>query len=239
MTHGDAILRAILEEPRDDLHRLAFADWLEEQGDDARAEFVRVQIRLGLLDAGKIEHPHGFGAVRLTRRERELVSHLCLVLHGETPFGTRCVVTADDQEKSSLPVLLFRRGFASEVRCPLQTWLDHGGAVVRSQPIERMVITDREVDPALMADHLCGWTWTDDLSWDRDETGLRFRCNRACLPRRLHRECDRLHGEWWVDARPDGHWTPALALSALGHAALTLSRRAAGLPELPWTPNEE
>jgi uncharacterized protein (TIGR02996 family) len=42
----DAILRAVLDEPGDDLHRLAFADWCEEDGDPVRAGFVRASLRL-------------------------------------------------------------------------------------------------------------------------------------------------------------------------------------------------
>jgi uncharacterized protein (TIGR02996 family) len=40
---GDALFRAILENPADDLPRLVFADWLQENGNPERAEFVRLQ----------------------------------------------------------------------------------------------------------------------------------------------------------------------------------------------------
>jgi uncharacterized protein (TIGR02996 family) len=43
---ADAILAAVIAEPWCDLHRLAYADWIEERGDDARAEFIRVQCGL-------------------------------------------------------------------------------------------------------------------------------------------------------------------------------------------------
>ena len=43
------ILRAILDDPFDDLPRLAYADLLEERGENARAEFVRVQLELARL----------------------------------------------------------------------------------------------------------------------------------------------------------------------------------------------
>ena len=38
------LLQAIIEQPDDDQLRLVYADWLEEHGDAARAEFIRVQI---------------------------------------------------------------------------------------------------------------------------------------------------------------------------------------------------
>jgi uncharacterized protein (TIGR02996 family) len=45
--NDEAFLRAIIEEPHDDAHRLVYADWLDEHGGAsgaARAEFIRVQI---------------------------------------------------------------------------------------------------------------------------------------------------------------------------------------------------
>ena len=44
MTEYEALLAAILATPDDDLPRLVFADWLEENGDPDRAEFIRVHI---------------------------------------------------------------------------------------------------------------------------------------------------------------------------------------------------
>jgi uncharacterized protein (TIGR02996 family) len=46
---SNGFLQAILEEPDEDVHRLVYADWLEEHGDQDRAEFIRVQCRLALL----------------------------------------------------------------------------------------------------------------------------------------------------------------------------------------------
>jgi uncharacterized protein (TIGR02996 family) len=50
MTH-EAFLRAILDEPDDDVHRLVYADWLEE-GDDPRGPFIRAQVEAASLPAG-------------------------------------------------------------------------------------------------------------------------------------------------------------------------------------------
>lgn len=43
---GAHILAAILDDPADDLPRLAYADWLEEQSQCERAGFIRAQLRL-------------------------------------------------------------------------------------------------------------------------------------------------------------------------------------------------
>jgi uncharacterized protein (TIGR02996 family) len=46
MTDGDALLRAIIAHPDGDVPRLVYADWLEENGDPARAQFIRVQCEI-------------------------------------------------------------------------------------------------------------------------------------------------------------------------------------------------
>src|SRR5579885_46194 len=43
MTDADALLVAVLAAPDDDAPRLIYADWLDEHGEPARAEFIRVQ----------------------------------------------------------------------------------------------------------------------------------------------------------------------------------------------------
>lgn len=45
MDDGHILLRAVLDEPEEDLCRLAYADWIEESGGDLeRAELIRLQI---------------------------------------------------------------------------------------------------------------------------------------------------------------------------------------------------
>jgi uncharacterized protein (TIGR02996 family) len=45
MNDGQALLAAVIAEPEDDAVRLVYADWLDEHGDAARAEFIRTQIK--------------------------------------------------------------------------------------------------------------------------------------------------------------------------------------------------
>lgn len=73
-TDRTALLAAILAEPWDDFHRLAYADWLEEAGDGARAEFIRVQLRLEVADrvSARRRYDNATPAERRGyRRERE------------------------------------------------------------------------------------------------------------------------------------------------------------------------
>jgi uncharacterized protein (TIGR02996 family) len=61
-----AFLAAIREAPEDDAVRLVFADWLEDHGDDERAEFIRSQVtasRLDDLDPTRIRLDHRAAAL--------------------------------------------------------------------------------------------------------------------------------------------------------------------------------
>jgi uncharacterized protein (TIGR02996 family) len=50
MSDEKALLEAIWEHPHEDTPRLMYADWLQEHGQTDRAEFIRVQCELALLD---------------------------------------------------------------------------------------------------------------------------------------------------------------------------------------------
>jgi uncharacterized protein (TIGR02996 family) len=73
----EALLRAIIEDPEDETLRLVFADWLEEHGEDDRAEFIRAQIereRLGTPLAachfGDVRNPARLTAAQKRRRAK-------------------------------------------------------------------------------------------------------------------------------------------------------------------------
>jgi uncharacterized protein (TIGR02996 family) len=68
MTDGDALLAAVIAHPDDDTPRLVYADWLQENGQPERAEFIRLQIERELGDANTI------GYWDLRRRESTLLS---------------------------------------------------------------------------------------------------------------------------------------------------------------------
>lgn len=76
---GEALYRAILDNPADDTVRLVYADWLDESGNDAaRAEFIRVQVELARKRASEPPAPTKELAkfvrdlVQLENRERKL-----------------------------------------------------------------------------------------------------------------------------------------------------------------------
>src|ERR1051325_2765416 len=49
MDTQEAFMKAIIDQPDDDAVRLVYADWLDENGQPERAEFIRVQIELSRI----------------------------------------------------------------------------------------------------------------------------------------------------------------------------------------------
>src|SRR5262245_2431631 len=76
-SHSGAFLDAILDNPEDDAPRLIYADWLDEQGDSARAEFIRLQCALARSPSNDRRRP-GW-------RERE---EALLAEHGSVWLGS-------------------------------------------------------------------------------------------------------------------------------------------------------
>ena len=65
MTTREGLMAAILAAPDDDLPRLVFADWLEENGEADHAEFIRVQCEI------ETHKPEAVNYVRNGRYKRE------------------------------------------------------------------------------------------------------------------------------------------------------------------------
>ncbi len=69
-----ALMAAIIAEPDEDTPRLALADWLQEHGDkhdQARAEFIRLQVQAATLPAGKPRDKLEAAAEKLERKHRK------------------------------------------------------------------------------------------------------------------------------------------------------------------------
>jgi uncharacterized protein (TIGR02996 family) len=68
MSDGDALLAAIIANPDDDTPRLIYADWLDENGQAERAEFIRVQCRMARATEFSWEDDRRLG-------ELEMIAH--------------------------------------------------------------------------------------------------------------------------------------------------------------------
>lgn len=120
-TDGHALMQAIRAEPEDDLPRLAYADWLDENGQGERADAIRYALWVHRANRGYPRTPSPREAYwyddynSLVRKYR----------HGGFSFGSD-------------------RGFISFVKCPHDAWLAHGKAICQSHPVVRVELTDKK-----------------------------------------------------------------------------------------------
>src|SRR5262249_59171396 len=113
--------RAVLEQPDDDLARLACADWLVEQGQDDRAELVRVQIELhGLPESDRAFALEDRAEALLAEHERDWLG----------PWYDRLVRWR------------FCRGFLDGVTIEPEVFLRHGGELFRTHPVREVRFVD-------------------------------------------------------------------------------------------------
>lgn len=148
MTDRDALLKAILAQPDEDMPRLMYADWLTENGHESRGEFIRVQCELARmpegdeLTAGPYPEPIDpldasekrcrqcytlKGRCRrheLMRRERQLWS---MSLGWASPFN------------GSFD--WFSRGFIRHFIGKAQDWLTHADIILAQHPVEEVTLT--------------------------------------------------------------------------------------------------
>jgi uncharacterized protein (TIGR02996 family) len=106
MTHEEAFLQAIGEQPEDDLPRLVYADWLTDRG-DPRGEFIHTQCLLARLAEDDPRRPE------LEARERDLLAR-----HQEEWLG---------QVWPLVSRWTFRRGFLDVLAVPARTVIEQGG----------------------------------------------------------------------------------------------------------------
>src|SRR4051794_39815561 len=119
MNQDEAFLQAIIERPDDDTPRLVYADWLEEHGDAARAEFIRVQCQLFRLP------PDAPDRVELERRELRLLDAHESKWLGPIRRGWLTRLFSD----------FWRRGFIERVVLPVGEFLESAAAIFGSGPV--------------------------------------------------------------------------------------------------------
>jgi uncharacterized protein (TIGR02996 family) len=136
---GDALLRAICESPWEDTPRLVYADWLDENGQPERAEFIRVQIEVAKLPSGeRYGHP-------LARRSYEL---LMLGDPSKVSVRRREAKRPKKPWSATLPALegvewgsIYERGFQSLVTfADMHAALAHEDAVMAAAPIDAVIV---------------------------------------------------------------------------------------------------
>jgi uncharacterized protein (TIGR02996 family) len=137
------LLRAVLDAPNDDEPRLAYADMLAESSrvaDQARAEFIRLQIELDRLSEADDRWP------AMMASERELLERFRTVW--EKPLRELLRPTFASPGRWLKSHLFgsgglwgFRRGFVENVLAPASTFLVEDAAIFSHSPVRRVVLT--------------------------------------------------------------------------------------------------
>jgi uncharacterized protein (TIGR02996 family) len=154
--HG--LLQAILDEPASDFHRLAYADWLAEEGHADRAEFIRVQLELMNIPPLDGDNAYHGGSrhdeyLRFMKfdccwcgleRRRDILLRNNLNWWRERDWALGKEIWNDPDDREWAIQVEFARGFVSEVRLTMADFLTKGvaGYLFSHHPIERIVITD-------------------------------------------------------------------------------------------------
>lgn len=158
-------IKAIKANPADDTVRLVFADWLEEHGRKVRADFIRTQIEVG-NPANEVRcskckmnwsdkwievqcmRPESFAACQCGTNVGP-VSEIRRVSVLRSQIRRRAEEVLNNHRGEVAPklwwgVLEFDRGFVCGIRCDVNSWMTRGKAVVQSQPIQRVLLSDRK-----------------------------------------------------------------------------------------------
>jgi uncharacterized protein (TIGR02996 family) len=122
MLDAEPFLRAVCAAANDDVPRLVFADWLEEQG-DPRAEFIRVQIEYSHLPARDPRRKP------LLIRERELFASYHKLW---------------DEILHPVPIIdrTFRRGFIEEITVSAPDLVHHAELIFTRTPVRSLKLVD-------------------------------------------------------------------------------------------------
>jgi uncharacterized protein (TIGR02996 family) len=127
MPTDDTFLAAVLADPDDDGPRLVYADWLDEQGQGERAEFIRCQVELAKRAEDDPRRPD------LAARERQL-----LIRHAKGwARPVRPLVTTWQ----------FCRGFVEQVRVGPQAFLDSAEALFVAAPVRGVRFSTTGIRP--------------------------------------------------------------------------------------------
>jgi uncharacterized protein (TIGR02996 family) len=126
MTGEQALLQAVCAEPDDDGPRLVYADWLEEHGNPARADFIRLQCERARL---LTEDPR---RQALQSRERELLeTYTAEWLAPLEPWLF---------EYGPGPSSFFQRGFVEELTAWVDPFLKDAAGLFAPTPLRHVAL---------------------------------------------------------------------------------------------------
>ncbi|MFQ3648763.1 MAG: TIGR02996 domain-containing protein [Gemmataceae bacterium] len=156
---GQALLRAILDDPDDDVSRLVYADWLAENGDEARGQLIRVQVEAARLAPSRLPADRQRFAECTAQASSLLVQNQSRWL-AELPQvkGQHWLVPAVSKTGP-----IFQRGFVNYVACnSWELFQEYGPALFAQTPIERLSI---RLEKVTQLRALAQTPWLRNLRW--------------------------------------------------------------------------
>jgi uncharacterized protein (TIGR02996 family) len=148
---AEPFLAAIIADREDDTPRLVFADWLQEQGEDDRAEFIRVQIelqnRLPWWDDALNRDTYETLANRIAKFPQDA---LALYERQRTLLARHRTQWLTGYPRWAFAPLWqsFRRGFPRAVQTKPENWLRDGAALRGWFPLEEVAFDGERGDYA-------------------------------------------------------------------------------------------
>ena len=138
-----SFLRSIRENPADDGPRLVYADWLEENGQTIKAEFIRIQCDLARLK------PRQRGRGPLSRRLQHLLKHHWRGLFGELAGLIRERLDGTLEQRAEtygryrrvrgIDVEI-KRGFIDAIEISVTDFARYGAALLRQSVVDHLCI---------------------------------------------------------------------------------------------------
>jgi len=184
ITHPEyeGLLRDIRANRADDGPRLIMADWLEDNGDAVRAEFIRAQVELYALEESvhdrvvshlsmrSYETPvTGCGCLPCSLRRRERAAwrakdvdtggFVIPPVEGKG-WGTPEYLFSEIPARDDRKAMLWRRGFPHTVRISVTGWERIGREVMAAQPVCRVEPLGKEPEHVIGCENgASGWTF--------------------------------------------------------------------------------
>lgn len=248
MSERDGFLRCILENPADDVARLVFADWLDEHGEEERAEFIRVQVELATL--ADVEKPVFASPVfademdevadycerwsrkkRLLERQRKVLAWRNIeawATHRYVLRHTAGRAEFDQLHEDKVSAALFTRGFISHTTCAAADFLKYTEAIFSQHPVTQCRLTCRHPDDA-GGERGMVYRYSGMSYWEPGYTGHNHPCHiPADIYSLMDGHIDEHGGQKFYESREK-------ADAALLRACVAYGRQLSKLPPLPVT----
>ncbi len=162
--HPDAraFIATIIEQPLDDTPRLVYADWLEENGEEKTAKFIRGSHKFDAFFRDIVSVQSDWNATDENRSEimrvvdsfLEVLDNKCesicdhnfaiennitFCLYKDTDFNTM-------SNFQTVSIVMFETGFPSVLYCDTESLREHGHRYVDKFPIRWISLTDKAPD---------------------------------------------------------------------------------------------